>query len=104
MGINNNQQGLIMDIQQRYSQIKQLLLTAPDEQFDKPVRDLIANWPNEITSLHILEVLDNIAYFASASPFVQGMLMQMMTELLQHEGRTLEELEPLATWRTQYVG
>jgi len=80
--------------------LKGELLEAPKGEIDEPLKDIIAAWPDEdIKAIHILKAVDNLVFFASASPFVHGILDMMLIETLKHEGTTLKDIEPLATWR-----
>jgi hypothetical protein len=82
------------------SELKQLLLAAPDTQLDAQMLPLIEKWdePNP-TSLQILEVLDQCIFASLASGFVVSLLQTLYDAALKNEGRTHEQNEPLATWR-----
>lgn len=92
-----------MDNQERNLMLKGELLKAPKGEIDEQLKAIIADWPDEdIKAINILKALDNLVYFASASPFVQGILDMMLSETLKHEGTTLKDIEPLATWRRDW--
>jgi hypothetical protein len=82
------------------SDLKKILLSAPDTQLDKQMFPLIEKWdePNA-TSLQILEVLDQCIFASLASGFVVNLLQTLYDVALKNEGKTHEQNAPLATWR-----
>ena len=81
------------------TEIKEMLITAPDSQLDQSMIDKIKLWSAVPTSLNILEVLDNCIYAALASGFVINVLETLLNEVLAMEGKVLEDILPEAVWR-----
>lgn len=85
------------------SSLKQHLITAPDTQLDKSMREYIEqHWHDEPTALEILEVLDKCVHFALASGLVVMVLETMLMTAMKAEKTNMVELEKLATWRTEW--
>jgi hypothetical protein len=80
-------------------EVIEMLLEAPDSQLDSSVFPLIEGWDNPPTSLQILEVLDKCVYYGLASGFVIDILDTLLNDRLEDEGKTLHDIEELATWR-----
>lgn len=78
----------------------ELLCEAPESQLDASMVTLMRSWEGTPTSLQILEVLDQCTYGALASDFVLSVLDAMLNLRLEEEGKTMEEIVPLATWRS----
>lgn len=81
------------------SDLKALLLEAPDDQLDHSMFPLIEAWDAEPKAIQILEVLDKCIYYALASGFAVKALQVMLDYAMTNEGTTLDQLEPLAVWR-----
>lgn len=79
--------------------LKDLLLRAPINQIDAPVRNMINHWSSPPTALQVLEVLDNCVAYASCSTFVLRVLSTMFTQACKAEGLRESEVEAKATWR-----
>ena len=83
------------------SDLKSMLLMAPDTQLDAQMFPLIEKWDEpQPTSLQILEVLDHCIFASLASGFVVSLLQELYNARLKTEGKTHEDNVPLATWRT----
>lgn len=76
-----------------------LLLSSSDRQLDAAMFPLIAKWDEEPTALQILEVLDHCIHGSLASGFVESTLQVVYDMALKREGKTHEDMVPLATWR-----
>lgn len=83
------------------SNIKELLLQAPDSELDKSMSPLIQKWDDEPTAIQILEVLDQVIYASLGSGFVVMLLQDLYKNALTREGKTHKEMEALATWRNK---
>jgi hypothetical protein len=81
------------------SDLKVLLLQAPNEHLDHSMFPLIEKWDDEPKAIQILEVLDKCIYYALASGFTVSTLQIMLVSAVTNEGTSLEQLLPLATWR-----
>jgi hypothetical protein len=81
------------------SDLKTLMLQAPNEQLDHSMFPLIEKWDDVPKAIQILEVLDNCIYYALASDFAVKALQIMLDYAMENEKTTLEQLEPLAVWR-----
>ena len=82
-------------------EIIQLLIEAPDHELDAQAVEIIKTWGEKPTALQILEVLDKCVYCAWASGFTMQVLNVLYDAALKNEGKTHEDLVPLATWRTE---
>jgi hypothetical protein len=82
------------------SDLKALLLEAPNDHLDHSMFPLIEKWDDEPKAIQILEVLDKCIYYALASGFAVQALQVMLVTATTNENTTLEQLEQLATWRT----
>lgn len=83
--------------------LKQHLITAPEDQLDKSMREFIEqNWHQEPTALELLEVLDKCIHFALASGLVIMVLETMLVSAMKAENTNMVELEKLATWRNEW--
>jgi len=82
------------------SKLVQMLLLAPDGQLDAKMKPLIEKWDDPPTALQVLEVLDHCVHGAIASGMVIGLFKAMLDGCLSREGKTLEDVTALATWRT----
>lgn len=87
------------NMSEEWKEIKSLLQQAPNEQLDSSVQPMIAAWGEPPTSLQVLEVLDQCAHSALASQFTMGVLNIMLELRLDAEGKTMQDITPLATWR-----
>ena len=81
------------------SELADLLLNSSDRQIDPAMHPLIRKWDEEPTALQILEVLDHCIHGGLASGFTVRALQVFYDLALQREGKTHEEIVPLATWR-----
>lgn len=81
------------------AELKRLLLEAPDSQLDPAILPLIAKWSDPPKSLEVLETVDMCIYWGAASEFTVGALQIILDFTLQEEGKTLEDIVPLAFWR-----
>jgi hypothetical protein len=80
--------------------LKLLLLEAPESQMDSAIKPLIAKWDEpSATPLQVLEVLDQVIYSSLGSDFVVAVLQSIYAGRLEQEGITHEEVVKLATWR-----
>lgn len=79
--------------------MKTLLLQAPDTQICPLTKAKIKNWSATPTSLEILETLDYMIFYATASGFAVATVEMLLNETLKTENKTLEEILPLAHWR-----
>lgn len=86
---------------QEFEDLKQLLLQAPEGQLDKSMLPLIEKWDSPPQPIQVLEVVDHCIYSALASGFTVSALQIILDMALQHAGQTLEQIEPLATWRNR---
>jgi hypothetical protein len=83
------------------SELKTMLLAAPDTQLDACMFPLIEKWDEpQPTSIQILEVLDQCIFASLASDFVVFLLQGIYAGRLDAEGITHEDNLPKATWRT----
>lgn len=83
--------------------IREMFVTAPESQIDKPLREMIVKWSNEPTAIEILEVLDHAICFSLASDFVVSML-QMVYESKPKEEKKLAEIYAKEHWRKTLLG
>jgi hypothetical protein len=83
------------------TELKNILLTAPDGHLDKSVFPLIEKWDEPPKSIQVLEVLDNCIHGSLASGFVVGVLQKLYEEALENDKTTHEKNVPLATWRNR---
>ena len=82
---------------------KAMWLEAPDGQLDTRLRDDVVNrWDDEPTAIQLLELLDKVKYTGGGSGFTVQSLKIMYDFTLKQEGKTHEDLVPLATWRTEW--
>ena len=79
--------------------IKKELLSCSDDQLDKSMKTKMEEWPDNPSSIQILEVLDKCIFGSLASGFVVSVLQWIYDATLKLEGKTHEENIPLATWR-----
>lgn len=84
---------------QNEESLKSLLITAPEDQLDPVLVDLVKTWGDEPTSLQILELLDKAAYSAGASEFVMHVLQEFLRLALIEENTTYEAVVAQAYWR-----
>lgn len=82
------------------SELADLLLKSSDRHLDASMRPLVQKWDAEPTALQILEVLDHCIHGALADGFIVGALQITYDLALKREGKTHEEMVPLATWRS----
>lgn len=80
--------------------IKDMFLSAPEDQIDPSVKPLIEVWDDAPTALQILRVLDSMVYSGGATGFVVSALDAMMRGTLEAEGQTYEQLVAKAVWRS----
>ncbi len=80
-----------------------LLKTAPPSQLDPSMVALVNQWGEPPTSLQILEVLDRVIYGALASDLVVDALNILYEVALENEGKTHDEVVPLAIWRDALI-
>lgn len=83
---------------------KEAILGLSDRQLDPSMRPLIEKWDDPPTALQILEPLDWCIHGSLASGFVINMLHVLYEVALTREGKTHEEMEPLAVWRKEIEG
>lgn len=81
--------------------IRELLCRSSDQQLDASMFPLIRKWDPEPTALQVLEVLDQCTHVALASSFIVKVLQTVYDASLMREGKTHEEIIPLATWRNR---
>lgn len=81
------------------SDLKTALLTAPDSQLDARMKPLLEKWSDPPTAIQVLEVLDHCIHGALGSSLVVKLLQILYDDALKAEGKTHEEVVPLATWR-----
>lgn len=69
------------------------LTESPEEHMDKPFRDMLKDVTAKdiITSDDIRNLLDNIAFAASATPFIQTVLDITWRSMLKEEGKTVDQ-------------
>jgi len=83
--------------------LKEMLLSGPDDPHapvDPLLKELIRKWDEpEPSALQVLHVLDMAVHGALASDFVISVLQIVYNTRLSKEGKTHEQLVPLATWR-----
>lgn len=79
--------------------MKDILLTAPENELDKAARDMITKWSLEPTPLEVLETLDACIYRALASDFVVSVLQIYYTLVCDKHKTTHDEVVKNATWR-----
>lgn len=81
--------------------MKEAFLSAPPDQIDQNVRDLISKWDDtDPTSLQVLEAIDFAIHGSNASGLAVSLMQSFYETLLKKEGKTHEDNVPLATWRT----
>lgn len=85
------------------SNIRDMLLEAPEGQLDACMHEKIRAWDDAPTSLQILEVLDDCIYAALASGFVVTLLQALLDGALKREHRTLDDILPFAFWREAHA-
>ncbi len=81
-------------------ELQSLLLGSSDSQLDSRMKPLVEKWDDDPSAIQILEVLDHCIFGALASGFVVKVLQLTYDSALRREGKTHEEMLPLATWRT----
>lgn len=82
------------------SELKTILLSAPDSQLDASMFPLISKWDEpEPTSIQVLEVLDHCINGSLASGFIVTFLQTLYDIALKREGKTHQDNVPLAKWR-----
>lgn len=86
------------------SDIKAMLLAAPDTQLDAQMFPLIEKWSDPATALQILEVLDQCIFASLASGFTVRLLQMLYDAACANEKTTHEEVVKLATWRNGLAG
>lgn len=84
---------------QNEESLKSLLSTAPEDQLDPTLVELVKSWGDEPTALQILELLDKAAYSAGASEFVMHVLQEFLRLALIEEDTTYEAVVSQAYWR-----
>jgi len=84
-----------------WSDIKRLMLEAPDGQLDPSMFPLIEAWGNPPSSLQILEVIDHCIHAGLASGFTVSAFQTLLRIRLIEEGKKLEDITPFATWRNE---
>ena len=83
--------------------MKELLLTASDNQLDASMFPLIEKWSDPFKAIEILEVLDKCIYGSLASDFTISVLQILYDKALAEEGLAHEELIKDAIWRKDLV-
>ena len=83
------------------SNIRDMLLVAPEGQMDEPLKDIIRKFDVEPTAVQLLEALDNATYFASASGFVVSVLATLFEKKPQGEKDEAIKYANL-NWRKEY--
>jgi hypothetical protein len=81
--------------------LKTNLLTAPDGYMDACLFPIIEKWGDEPTALQLLEVIDKAIYGALMAGFLLAALRTLYDVKLKEEGKTHDDLVPLATWRNK---
>lgn len=84
-----------------WSDIKRLMLDAPEGQLDASMLPLIESWGNPPSSLQILEVIDHCIYAGLASGFAVSAFQALLNIRLHEEGKKLEDITSFATWRNK---
>lgn len=84
------------------SDMKSLLLEAPDTQLDAQMKPLIEKWDEVPKAIQILEVLDQCIYGSLASGFTVSVLQTLYHQALQREKLKSEDVEAQASWRKAY--
>ena len=79
--------------------LKSLLVTAPEDQLDPTLVEIVKNWGEEPTALQILELLDKAAFGAGASEFVMHVLQEFLQLAIIEENTTYEAIAAQAYWR-----
>jgi hypothetical protein len=82
--------------------LKTNLLTAPDEHMDASLFPIIEKWDDEPTTIQLLEIIDKAIYGSLMSEFLLIALQTLYNSKLKAEGKTHEDLVPLATWRKEF--
>lgn len=80
---------------------RELVLTAPPSQLDPHLKSIAEDWADEPAAIELLELLDKCTYLGAASGFFVQALSTFLDAQLQAEGKTLDDLLPLATWRSE---
>lgn len=83
------------------TEMKQLLLEAPEGHIDPSVLHLIEKWDEEPKSIQILETLDMCVHGGLSSGFVIGVLEQLLNVAMEREETTYEAVVARATWRNE---
>lgn len=84
------------------SQMKGLLLQAPDGQIDESLIPLIEKWSDdEPKAIEVLETLDHAVRYSSGSSFVVMVLEEVLKRTIANECTTYEEVVKNATWREE---
>jgi hypothetical protein len=81
--------------------IKTVLLTAPDSQMDACLFPIIETWGDEPVALQLLEIIDKAIYGSLMSGQLLYALQLLYEDKLKSEGKTHDDLVPLATWRNE---
>ena len=82
---------------------KEHWLAAPATIIDPQIKDLIREkWDDpEPTAIQILEVLDHVVHWGAGADIAVLLLDLCLQVALIREGKELEDLFPLATWRNE---
>lgn len=81
------------------SELKSLLLVAPDSQLDASVKPLIESWSSPPTPLELLEVIDLCVHASLATGFVVTVLQNEYETACKRENVTHEDVLKFAHWR-----
>ena len=82
------------------TELKDILLTAPDTMLDASMKPLLQNWSSPPTALQVLEVLDKCIFSSLANGAVIIVLRGEYELRLKEEKTTHDELVERAVWRS----
>ncbi len=82
-------------------ELKQILLKAPDTQFDEKLKPYVQKWDDPPKAVQVLEVLDYVVNGGGASGLVVQVLQIELQRAIAEEGTTREAIVAQAIWRNQ---
>jgi hypothetical protein len=90
--------------EQYFSDLRDLLLQAPEEHLDHQMFPLIEKWESIPTPESVLEVLDHCVFSGLASDFTMMVLNTIYEQTLEVTGKTGVEVTKTAddTWRKSF--
>ena len=84
----------------KHSELKELMLQAPEGQIDPSILPTIEKWSDPIKAVEILETLDRAVFCGGASDFAMQVFNILLDEAIAEEGTEYADVVARAVWRT----